>query len=110
MMLMKKTLIGVAGFALFAAACSEPVDTGEAGKSEASRQPNILLVTERNFRRLGRGELDKLNLEIDKVLRGVRGEQPALEDLQAVQQRNRRIQRLNTCRMMLRTYRQRHRT
>ncbi len=41
---MKKTLIGIAGFALFAAACSEPVDTGEAGKSEASRRPNILLV------------------------------------------------------------------
>ena len=70
----------------------------------------FLLVTERNFRRLGRGELDKLNLEIEKVLREVRGEQPVLEDLQAVQQRNRRIQRLNTCRMMLRTYRQRHRT
>ena len=70
----------------------------------------VLLVTERSFRRLGRGELDKLGFEIEKVLREVRGEQPALEDLAAVQQRNRKIQRLNTCRMMLRTYRQRHRT
>ncbi len=52
----------------------------------------FLLVTERSFRRLGRGE------------------QPDREDLQAVQQRNRKIQRLNTCRMMLRTYRQRRRT
>ena len=69
----------------------------------------FLLVTERNFRRLHRGELEKLHLEIEKALREVRGEQPAREDLQAIQQRNRRIQRLNTCRMMLRTYRQRHR-
>ncbi len=69
----------------------------------------FLLVTERSFQRLGRGELDKLGFEIEKVLREVRGEQPRLEDLQAVQQRNRKIQRLNTCRMMLRTYRQRRR-
>lgn len=41
---MKKTLIGVAGFALFAAACSASVNTEESSKSEASRQPNILLV------------------------------------------------------------------
>lgn len=69
----------------------------------------FLLVTERSFQRLGHGELDKLGFEIEKVLREVRGEQPDLQDLQAVQQRNRKIQRLNTCRMMLRTYRQRRR-
>ena len=69
----------------------------------------FLLVTERTFIRLGRGELDKLGFELDKVLREVRGEQPALEDLAAVRKRNRKIQRLNTCRMMLRTYRQRRR-
>ncbi len=69
----------------------------------------FLLVTERTFRRLGRAELDQLNLEIEKTLRAVRGDQPAAGDLQAIQQRNRRIQRLNTCRMMLRTYRQQHR-
>ena len=67
------------------------------------------LVTERTFGRLSRGELDKLGFEIDKLLREVRGDQPALDDTQAVQQRNRKIQRLNTCRMMLRTFRQRRR-
>ena len=69
----------------------------------------FLLVTERSFRRLNRGELDKLGFEIDKVTREIRGDQPAVDDLQAVQKRNRKIQRLNTCRMMLRTFRQRHR-
>ncbi len=64
-----------------------------------------LLVTERSFRRLSRGELDKLGFEISKVLRQVRSIQPPLDDTQAVQQRNRKIQRLNTCRMMLQTYR-----
>jgi hypothetical protein len=65
-----------------------------------------LLVTERTFLRLSRGELDKLALELGKLLREVRGNQPPLDDIQALQQRNRKIQRLNTCRMMLQTYRQ----
>ncbi len=69
-----------------------------------------LLVTERTFKRLSRSELDKLSFELGKLLREVRGQQPALDDLPAVQDRNRRIQRLNTCRMMLQTYRQSHRT
>ncbi len=64
-----------------------------------------LLVTERSFRRLSGGELDKLGFEISKVLRQVRSIQPTLDDTQAVQQRNRKIQRLNTCRMMLQTFR-----
>ncbi len=64
-----------------------------------------LLVTERTFLRLSRGELNKLDFEIAKLLRDVRGNQPPLDDIPAIQQRNRRIQRLNTCRMMLQAYR-----
>ncbi len=64
------------------------------------------LVTVRSFRRLNPPELDKLALELGKALRDVRGEQPALDDLPAIQKRNRQIQRLNSCRMMLQTYRQ----
>lgn len=67
------------------------------------------LVTERTFRRLSRVELDKLGFELDKVLREIRGEQPKIDDVQAVQRRNRKIQRLNTCGMMLRAFRQRQR-
>ena len=64
-----------------------------------------LLVTERTFLRLSSAELNKLDFEIAKLLRDVRGNQPPLDDIPAIQQRNRRIQRLNTCRMMLQAYR-----
>ncbi len=69
----------------------------------------FMLVTERSFKRLGRAELDKLGFELEKVMRETRGDLPPADDLQAIQKRNRKIQRLNTCRMMLRTYRQRRR-
>ena len=69
-----------------------------------------LLVTERTFKRLSRGELDQLSFEIEKLLREIRGDPPPpVDDTQAIQQRNRKLQRLNSCRMMLQTYRQRRR-
>ena len=69
-----------------------------------------LLVTERSLQRLTAGELDRLGFELEKLLREVRGAPPPLEDLQAMQKRSRKIQRLNTCRRVLSTYRQRRRT
>lgn len=67
------------------------------------------LVTERTFVRLAVAELDQLGFEIDRALRDVRGAQPALEDLAAIQQRNRKIQRLTAALSMLRGYRLRSR-
>lgn len=69
----------------------------------------FLLVTERTFKRMQRPDLDRLNFELDRLLRDIRGNQPDLEDVQEVQKRNRRIQRLNTCRMMMRAYRMKRR-
>jgi hypothetical protein len=66
-----------------------------------------LLLTERNFKTLTRGDLDQLVFEIDRHLRELRGDQPALDDLPGIQLRQRRMQRLNGALMMLRTYRQR---
>lgn len=68
-----------------------------------------LLVTERTFTRLLVPELDKLGFELDRALRDIRGNQPSLEDLPAIQLRNRKIQRLNGALSMLRGYRQRRR-
>ncbi|MEM7479558.1 MAG: hypothetical protein AAF481_00170 [Acidobacteriota bacterium] len=62
-------------------------------------------VTERTFTRMTRPELDKLRFELDRLLREIRGNQPALEDLAEVQKRNRRILRINTANMVLRSYR-----
>jgi len=69
----------------------------------------FILVTERTFTRLQPAELDQLGFEIDRHLREVRGEQPPLEDIGALQLRNRRIQRLNSALFILRAYRQKKR-
>lgn len=64
------------------------------------------LVTERTFARFERGDLGQIQFEIDRHMREVRGDQPPIDDTQAVQKRNRRIQRLNTALMVLRSYMQ----
>jgi len=68
-----------------------------------------LLVTERTFARLKPSELDQLTFEIEKRLRGLRALQPGLEDSQALQERNRKLQRLNSARAMLSAYRRQRR-
>lgn len=67
-------------------------------------------VTERSFQRMNGGELDKIAFELDRYLREVRGNQPDLEDVQALQVRNRKIQRINSALMILRAYRQKRKT
>jgi hypothetical protein len=62
-------------------------------------------VTERTFKQMNRAELDQLTFEIDRHTRELRGDQPSLDDLPAIQARNRRIQRLNTAVVVLRSYR-----
>jgi hypothetical protein len=63
------------------------------------------LVTERTFRQMNRAELDQLTFEIDRYTRELRGDQPALDDQPAIQARNRRIQRLNSALVVLRSFR-----
>jgi hypothetical protein len=62
-------------------------------------------VTERSFKGLTRPEMDQLAFEIDRALRDIRGEQPAVDDLPMIQARNRKIQRLNGALTMMRSYR-----
>jgi hypothetical protein len=68
-----------------------------------------LLVTERTFKTMTRPELDQLAFEFDRHLRELRGEQPSLDDLAAIQLRQRKMQRLNSTLLMVRSYRQRQR-
>lgn len=68
-----------------------------------------LMVTERTFRSMTRPELDQLSFEIERHTRDLRGDQPALDDLPAIQLRNRRIQRLNTAVQILRSFRMKQR-
>jgi hypothetical protein len=64
------------------------------------------LVTERTFKTMTRADLEQLTFEIDRHLRELRGDQPGLDDLQAIQLRQRRMQRLNSTLNMVRGYRQ----
>lgn len=64
-----------------------------------------LLLTERTFKTMNRSELDQIIFELDRFLRELRGEQPALDDIPAIQQRQRKMQRLNSGLTMVRGYR-----
>lgn len=65
-----------------------------------------VMVTERLAKRLG-GDLERVQFEVDRRLRTIRGTQPALDDIEALRTRNRKIQRLSSCLMILRAYRMR---
>ncbi len=69
----------------------------------------FVLVTERTFSRMLPGEIDQLAFEMDRALREVRGDQAPLDDLAAIQQRNRKIQRVNSALIILRAHRQKRR-
>lgn len=66
-----------------------------------------LLVTERTFKTMTRADLEQLTFEIDRHLRELRGDQPSLDDLPAIQLRQRKMQRLNSALQMVRGYRTR---
>jgi hypothetical protein len=64
----------------------------------------FILVSERTYKRLDRAELEKLAFEMDKLLREVRSEQVALDDIQAIQHKNRKSSRLMGALSQLRSY------
>jgi hypothetical protein len=68
-----------------------------------------VLVTERTFSRLKSHEMDKLQFELNRLLRRVRGAQPALDATKEVQLRQRRMQRLRGAQRVLQAYLQRTR-
>jgi hypothetical protein len=69
-----------------------------------------LLVTERTFKTMNRSDLDQVAFEMDRYLRELRGDQPALDDVPAIQLRQRRMQRLNGALVMIRAYRIKQKT
>ena len=54
-----------------------------------------LTVTDRTFFRLAGPQVEQVIFEIQRKLRDVRGQQPDLEDVNALRLRNQAIQRLN---------------
>jgi len=62
------------------------------------------LMTERLLKGLSRPDLEQLGFEIDRHVRELRGDQPSLDDIPAIQLRNRRLQRLNSALVVLRSF------
>ena len=69
----------------------------------------FVAVNERTFARFAVPDLERIGFELDRALRDIRGDQPSLDDLPAIQLRNRRLQRLTGAVTMLRAYRQKNR-
>ena len=65
----------------------------------------FLLVTERTLQRLTTVQVDQLSFEVERQLRDVRSQQPDLADIDALRDRNRRIQRLNGGKRVIETVR-----
>ena len=53
-----------------------------------------VLVSERTFRAYSRSEIAEFGMEAERFLREVRAGQPGLTDTEAIQKRQRRMQRL----------------
>ncbi len=60
-----------------------------------------ILLNVNLLRRMSGEELRQLRFEIERLLTGTRGEQLSLEDILAIQSKNRRISRLNSAVMMI---------
>ena len=67
----------------------------------------FLQITDRTFMRFSNEQLRLLGFELDKLVKQVRAEQPPLEDIPALQKRNRTLQRITSARMMLQNHRMR---
>ena len=53
-----------------------------------------ILLNTTLLRRMTHEELKLLRFELERILGGIRGDQPSLDDMMAIQQRNRKISRI----------------
>ncbi len=66
-----------------------------------------LLVTERTYTRFDKPQLDQLAFEMDRALREIRGQAVAIDDLDALKVKNRKLTRLTGALSMLKGFVQR---
>jgi len=60
-----------------------------------------VLLNANLLRRMSGEELRQLRFEVERLLTGIRGEQLSLENILAIQSKNRKISRLNSAVMMI---------
>jgi hypothetical protein len=63
-----------------------------------------VLLNATTLKRMTGEELKQLRFELDRILTGIRGEAPPLEDVQALSARNRKIARLNSAVLMIKNH------
>ena len=92
---------------------TETVVSGFMGGSAWSAARDIaggfVTVTERTFRKMTGAQMGQLAHEVDRMLRELRGGATNQESSEDLQTRQRKIQRLNSAMMVLRSYRQKTR-
>ena len=60
-----------------------------------------ILLNANLLKRMNAEELRQLRFEVERILTGVRGDQPSLDNMMALQVRNRKISRLNSAVFMI---------
>jgi hypothetical protein len=63
-----------------------------------------VLMTSATLRKFQLAEVKALEMELEKLSREVRAENPPLDDTQALQKRNRKLGRLNQAGLLIRGY------
>jgi hypothetical protein len=64
----------------------------------------FVLVTDRTFSRMSRGQIDQLKFELERCLRDVRGATTANLEGSELQRRNRKLQKLTGAQRVLRAH------
>jgi hypothetical protein len=68
-----------------------------------------ILLNSTMLKRMTGEELKQLRFEVERILTTLRAEQPSLDDMAALQTRNRKISRLNSAISMINNHIQTHR-
>ena len=63
----------------------------------------FILLNANLLKRMNAEELKQLRFEIDRLLTSVRGDQPSMDNMLAIQTRNRKISRLSSAVFMINT-------
>ena len=61
----------------------------------------FILLNANLLKRMSAEELRQLRFEVDRLLNSVRGDQPSMDNMLAIQTRNRKISRLNSAVFMI---------
>lgn len=68
-----------------------------------------VIVSEHTFKKFQSPELQAFLFEVDKLMREIRGVMPPPDDMEALQRKNRKLQRLNQAQTIVGAFRLRYR-